>query len=152
MSSQVFVEATGQVIHVAGCYQSLARILGKQGRQAEQIQVLERGIGRLERGLESSNQAMKDFVEDNISKLKADFIQAYMYAGRRQDALSLIDVELKKKPIKWLNAPRLVENLRLLGMGQAALEVARLAEYTAQVDAASSDLLSRKLARSGVDR
>ena len=86
-----------------------------------------------------------------LSKLREDLGLAYVYAGRRQDALSLIDAELKKKPLSPARALWVVKLMSLLGMGQTALEVARLAEFTAEQDAPSIDRSSRQIARNIVD-
>jgi serine/threonine protein kinase/Flp pilus assembly protein TadD len=150
-SSQSLAESSGQIRDIALCYQSLARLSGQLGRPTDRIRVLERAVAQLEEALVSANQALKQSVEDRISGLKGDLGQAYVSAGRRKDALSFIDTELKKRPFRALNARSLIDLLTLLGMQQGALEVARLAEFTTQQDAPSHDRSSRQLARTIVD-
>jgi serine/threonine protein kinase/tetratricopeptide (TPR) repeat protein len=149
--SPSLAEISGQIGGLASCFQSLASLLGEVGRQAEKVQVLERGITQLKKALATTNRAVKESVENSISELKGDLGQAYLQEGRRQDAVALIDSEVKKKPFKAFNARMVINLLRLLGMEQAALEAARLAEFTTEQDTISNDRSSRWLARGIVD-
>src|SRR5262249_47417796 len=126
-----------QMGDVAQCYQSLAYLLGgrRVGRPAESVQVLQRGIARLEKGLGGTNgdRSQKELLESldiHLSRLIELLGERYIFDGRRDDAVSLIHAELKKRPTTFFQARALVNLCNRLGMQQAALELARLAEST----------------------
>jgi serine/threonine protein kinase/tetratricopeptide (TPR) repeat protein len=149
--SPTLAENSGQIREIAYCFQSLARLLGQLGRPAERVEVLERAVAQLDKALASAGRALRQSAEEHLLGLKAQLGEAYVYAGRRQEAIALIDTELKKKPLTPSRARRLVDLLRVLGGEQAALEVGRLAEFAAAQEAASSDRLARQLSRTIVD-
>jgi tetratricopeptide (TPR) repeat protein len=131
----------------------LAFLLGKLGRQSERIEELKRGISTLAQGLQSTSKGQPDkaqSLEKAISGFKEQLCQAYVQAGRRQDVVSLVDAELKKKPVRSVQASRVSQVLQALGMGQAALEVGRLAEATEHMTP-PNDPSSRQLARAILD-
>jgi serine/threonine protein kinase/tetratricopeptide (TPR) repeat protein len=142
---------TASIGHTASCYSSLAALLQRTGRQAEGLQVLERGIARLAKGLNAPSLNHGQ-IEEQIGRLKRDLGRAYVNSGRPRDALALIDEELKPTPLRPTKALWTVEVLQLLGMGVRALEVARLAEYASQKDEESNSRLSRQVATSVLDR
>jgi serine/threonine protein kinase/Tfp pilus assembly protein PilF len=150
-SSRSLAEYSGQVSDIFHCYQSLTYVLGKSGRLAERVQMLERGITQFEKNLVTTNQLKKKSIEEHISQLKGLLIQTQVYADRRRDAVSLIDAELKKKPLNPINVNMLVSSLNLLGMQQAALDTARLAEYTTSQDVPTNDHAPHQLVRSVLD-
>src|SRR5439155_26463044 len=119
----------GEVRNHADCFQELARLKGHWGRQADRLRVLENGIAHLTKWLERTNAGLPpeaQSIKQSIFDLEGGLCQAYIHAGRRKDATSLIETELKKKPVMASQTRTLMERLRLLGMGQAALEVGRL--------------------------
>lgn len=127
---------------------------GRHGRLAESAEVLERGIARLEEALRLIKQPQPStarLVAEEIAALRVTLGLVYMHAGRRNDAISIVDGELKRMPFRAVNAPMMIDLLRNLGMEESALEVARLAEYTIWRSAASDDQTSRKTANSIVD-
>jgi tetratricopeptide (TPR) repeat protein len=150
-SSPSSAESSGQVRDLASCFQSLARLVGQSGRNEERLKVLEKGIARLETALASANQAQKESVEECVSSLKRDLGQAFLLAGRRQEAVSFVNAELKKKPLRPADAQGVIDLMRMLGMQQEALEAARLAEFVSENDSPSNDRSSRQHARSLVD-
>src|SRR5262249_13688501 len=94
------------------------------------------------------------------TSLKGLLAQSYILDGRRQDAISLVDTELKKKPILDGRAGSLINVLNQLGMRRTSLDVARLAEFAAQSsrqDGASSlrnarSLVDTELQRMGLSK
>ena len=128
------------------CIQSLARLVG-----AERLKVLEQGIARLEKALVVTNQLQKEAVEELIFTLKSDLGQAYLQVGLRQNAGSIINAELKRKPLRPTAARKVIDLMRLLGMEQEALVAARLAEFASGNYSPSNDRSSGQLARNLVD-
>jgi tetratricopeptide (TPR) repeat protein len=135
---------------LAQCFHGLGFLLGRVGRHAESVQVLERGISKLEKA--QGNQAQKDQSLDvRISALKDLLGERYIFGGRRDKALSLIDAELKRTPITFNRARVLIKLCNYLGMQQRALEVGRLAEFSTQEDRSSKGPGDRQVVRSLVD-
>jgi serine/threonine protein kinase/Tfp pilus assembly protein PilF len=131
-----------EVTDHVNCFQALARLQSQSGRQTDRLRVLESGIAQLTKWLEHTNAGQPpeaQSIRQGIFELEGDLCQAYNQTGRRKDAISVIETQLKKKPIMASQARTLMENLRLLGMGQAAIEVGRLAEFTLLHDALSND-------------
>jgi len=121
----------------AACFRELASLLGRLGRQAESVQVLERGIAQLEISLAAAKrdraqkgEASGPAIDVDIVGLKESLGEAYIFGGRREDAFALIDAELKRRPIAVHRARVLINLLNRLGIQQVALEVGRLAEFT----------------------
>jgi hypothetical protein len=125
------------------------------GRQAEEIQLLQRGIAQLEKELQrlsGDHMPNAQSVQDQIIELGGELGRAYLQSGRRQDALNLVNAELKEKPFGFVRARMVIFLLGLLGMRQEALEAGRLAEFTAELEHdTSNDGSSRLMARKFVD-
>jgi serine/threonine protein kinase/tetratricopeptide (TPR) repeat protein len=128
----------------AQCYRNLAILLAPLGRQAESVKVLERVIGLLETA--SGNQAKKaQSLDHEISGLKELLGERYIFDGQRNNALSLINAELIKRPITFNRARVLIKLCNYLGMQQTALEVGRLAESSAQEEQLPNGPSHRKI-------
>jgi serine/threonine protein kinase/Flp pilus assembly protein TadD len=134
-------------------YQLLAGLLDRSGRGADRVLLLEQGIARLEKALGKArwSGAEKALVAGNVFTLKQLLGQGYIFMGRRQDALSLIEANLKLKPITPEQAGMLANLYGLLGMHQEALEAVRLSEFTAQRGPAWNDA-TRLAPTKAVDR
>jgi len=114
------------------CYRRLAFLLGITGRQSECVKVLQNGIARFsKRHEEVKDDRTRDFVEPDESKLMEYLGERYIASGQRAEAVSLIESELKRRPMTYSRARVLRDLCNKLGMPQTALEVARLAEFTA---------------------
>jgi len=135
------------------CYRKLALLLQRTGRSTESVQVLERGITKLEtvtastKGNQINQPHELDF--EQFRSLKELLGQGYIHNGRRADAISLINAELNARPITIDRARMLANLFKQLGMKQAALDVARLAEFTISQQNPSSRSL--RVARELVD-
>ena len=142
--SHSLAESEGDVRDFAQCHQSLAILLGRLGKRAETIQLLQGGIARLEKVFEGTSQVQKvGFIEEQIMNLKGSLCRACFDNGRREEVLSIITAELRKKPLRSKRARIVIDNLQALGKEQAALEAARLAEFTTWQELPSSDKPSR---------
>jgi serine/threonine protein kinase/tetratricopeptide (TPR) repeat protein len=149
--SRSLAESSGDVRDLAHCYRSLAFLLAKLGRKSEGTSQLERGIARMEKALDSTSQPQKaQDIEEQITELKSSLCRAYVDASRRQDAETIIDAELKKKPLRPIRARLVMDGLAVLGMAPKALEVARMAEFTTGQEP-SNDKSSRQIANNLVD-
>lgn len=133
------------------CFQEYALFLEKLGRNQEMILLLERAIERIEKVHAANSQSAKGIARafPDVGFLKDLLGQQYIYAGRRQDVLSLIDAELKIKPLTVDRAVMVTSLLQLLGMKEQALDVARNAEYAEY--AVSDNKLRRKAASNTVE-
>jgi serine/threonine protein kinase/Flp pilus assembly protein TadD len=125
--------SSGQATDLASCYRCLAFLLVRLKRQAESVEVLEHGIARLETTLAAVKEgpgAPTESLEHELAGLRELLGQGYLAGGKREDALRLLDAELKKRPLGFGRAQMLISLLNQLGMQQGALDVARLVEFT----------------------
>jgi len=113
-------EYSRDIDYVAINHQQLANLLMRLGRHAESVPLLQEGIARLEKGMAGTNvdEQKAQAVEFHIAELKGYLGRAYVYLGRRQDALSLVESQLKNKPFRFARTWPAVNLLMLLGMRQ----------------------------------
>ena len=105
---------------LAACYQHLALLLDRLDRQAESVQVLERGIVRLEKLPQKTKgqwTLKAESLDGDICKMKELLGREYVFSGKRDKAVSLITAESKRRPITLRPSTRGSANLfNLLGM------------------------------------
>jgi serine/threonine protein kinase/tetratricopeptide (TPR) repeat protein len=138
-----------QRVQLVSCFGDLASLLARLGRRVESAEVLERGIARFEK---ASKQQQRNGQSDDwqVTSLKVQLGHRYILDGRRQDAIALLNAEVKRKPIFDGRAGSLINLMHSLGMQGTALGAARAAEFAAQ-DSSSIGLSSLRNARALVD-
>jgi serine/threonine protein kinase/predicted Zn-dependent protease len=117
---------SGQVTEIALCYENLADLLGRSGRQNESAHVLERGIKELEQKSSHSVESLDSAVD----RLKELLGERYIYDGKREKALALVNAESKRKPLTIFQTQMLMSLCNQLGMPETAMDIGRVAELT----------------------
>jgi serine/threonine protein kinase/Flp pilus assembly protein TadD len=139
--SRSLSDVENDAANVAGCHRLLAMLLKHSGRGSESVHVLEQGVARLEeasKAIAVSQPEKTRSLQNALYTIKGALGQAYLEAGRSQDALSLVQRELARRPMNG-RAGMLLPLMNSLGMQREALDACRLIEFTLREHNASSD-------------